>query len=73
MNDKISPETERWADEFSEIFATAVRKAQEENRRLGVPNVYSINGRVVYEAPDGRLVEHDTYDEWQREIARRSA
>lgn len=29
------------------IANTAVQKAQEENRRLGIPNWYSINGEIV--------------------------
>ncbi len=29
------------------IAQNAVRKAQEENRRLGIPNWYSINGQIV--------------------------
>ncbi len=32
------------------IANAAVRHAQEENRRLGVPNWYSINGVIVNEA-----------------------
>ncbi len=32
------------------IANAAVHKAQEENRRLGVPNWYSINGKIVNEA-----------------------
>jgi hypothetical protein len=30
-----------------------VRKAQAESRRLGVPNVYSLNGQLYYELPNG--------------------
>ncbi|MCC5934635.1 MAG: hypothetical protein LAT75_13605 [Candidatus Cyclonatronum sp.] len=33
----------------------AVRKAQEENRRLGIPNVYSKNGQIYYQLPDGEV------------------
>ena len=29
------------------IAQSAVAKAQEENRRLGIPNWYSINGKIV--------------------------
>lgn len=29
------------------IANSAVQKAQEENRRLGIPNWYSINGEIV--------------------------
>ena len=37
------------------IANRAVKKAQEENRRLGLPNVYVKNGKIVYELPDGTL------------------
>lgn len=37
------------------IANRAVKKAQDENRRLGLPNVYARNGKVVYELPDGTL------------------
>ena len=31
----------------------AVKKAQEENWRKGLPNVYSVNGKILYALPDG--------------------
>ncbi len=37
------------------IFIKAVRKAQKENRRLGLPNVYCDEGRIFYQLPDGRI------------------
>lgn len=39
---------------MTQIANEAVHKAQEENRRLGIPNVYSINGQLVYEF-DGKI------------------
>jgi hypothetical protein len=33
--------------ETERIFNLAVKEAQEENRRLGIPNYYEINGRLV--------------------------
>ncbi|NQU20227.1 MAG: hypothetical protein HQ567_03020 [Candidatus Nealsonbacteria bacterium] len=50
--------------EFEEILRIgrrAVHKAQEESRRLGVPNVYSINGFLYYELPSGELSRTDPY------------
>jgi hypothetical protein len=44
------------AAEWLRIGRIAVRKAQEESRRLGVPNVYSFNGKILYELPNGELV-----------------
>ncbi len=55
MAEPLKLETYQKADEAIRIFRTAVRKAQEENRRLGIANVYSINGRLYYERPNGEL------------------
>ena len=46
-------------DEILRIGRRAVRKAQEDNRRLGIPNVYSINGFLYYELPSGELSRTD--------------
>ena len=57
----IGIETYERIDEFLRIASTAVAKAQEESRRLGVPNVYSINDRIYYELPSGELSLNDPY------------
>ena len=33
----------------------AVKKAQENNRKKGIPNVYCIDGKLVFELPNGEL------------------
>lgn len=38
------------------IFIQAVHKAQEENRRLGFPNIYSNGKTIYYELPNGKIV-----------------
>jgi hypothetical protein len=43
------------ADEIVRVGRLAVKEAQEESRRLGVANVYFINGRTLYEMPSGEL------------------
>ncbi len=48
-------------DELLRIGSVAVSKAQDESRRLGVPNVYSINGRLYFELPSGELSTDDPY------------
>lgn len=48
-------------DDFLRIASTAVAKAQEESRRRGVPNVYSINGTIYYELPSGELSTQDPF------------
>ena len=42
-------------DEIMQLSRKAVHEAQEESRRQGVPNVYSINGHIYYELPNGQL------------------
>lgn len=37
------------------IGKSAVRKAQEENRKKGVANVYSYQGKIYQELPNGEL------------------
>ena len=54
-------ETYRQSREMKRIGKRAVRKAQEESRKLHVPNVYSINGTVVYELPDGLWTTTDPF------------
>lgn len=51
--------------ELIEIGKRAVQKAQEESRRLGVPNVYCIDGQIMYELPDGTLSPDDPYPAMQ--------
>jgi len=45
----------RKADEIVRIGRLAVNEAQDESRRLGVANVYFINGRTLYELPNGEF------------------
>lgn len=41
--------------ELTKIGNQAVRKAQEENRKLGIPNVYAKRGHIYYQLPDGKI------------------
>lgn len=50
QNGTVSDQTLRKSIEYQRIGNAAVHRAQEENRRLGVPNWYSINGKIVNEA-----------------------
>jgi predicted secreted protein len=53
---KISAETYKRMAEFVRIGNRAARHAQEENHRLGLPNIYSRNGKIIYEMPDGEII-----------------
>jgi len=46
-------ETYQKVDELMRICRSAVREAQAESHRLGVANVYSFNGELYYELPNG--------------------
>ena len=46
---------------LTRIASHAVRKAQEENRKNGVPNVYVINGKNVWQLPDSSLTDKSPF------------
>lgn len=60
-NSKLSVTTYSTIDDLLRIGSVAVSKAQDESRRMGVPNVYSIKGRLHYETPSGDLSTSDPY------------
>ena len=53
---KLKPETYERLLEFERIGNRAVRQAREENHRLGLPNIYSRNGKIIYEMPNGEII-----------------
>ena len=57
--DKLSPDIYKRTRELLQIGNRAVNKAQEENRKRGIPNVYSYNGHIYYELPNGELTKED--------------
>ena len=57
----VNQETFKKGEEFERIGQRAVRRAQEESRRLGVPNVYSIDGVLYWELPNGELSRTDPH------------
>lgn len=42
--------------ELTRLGNRGVRKAQEENRRMGIPNVYYKFGKIYYQLPDGDII-----------------
>lgn len=59
----FDPEFIRQSIEIRQIGSRAVHRAQEENRQLGIPNTYFINGHTYYELPDGTLSLEDPWEE----------
>ena len=54
---ELSPEIYKQTLEFLRIANRAAKRAQEENRKKGIPNVYSFNGHIYYELPNGELTK----------------
>ena len=59
QHDDLNLETYKWARENLRIGNRAVKKAQAENHKKGIPNVYDINGHLYYELPNGELTKED--------------
>ena len=59
--DELSLETYKQARKFLQIANRAAKRAQEENRKKGIPNVYDFNGHLYYELPNGELTKEDPY------------
>jgi len=49
------PNTKDFAAELTKLGNRGMKKAQEENHKLGLPNVYSKNGTIYYQLPDGKI------------------
>lgn len=61
QSDQLGLQAYRFAAEVEEMAAHGVRTAQEEARAAGVPCVYSINGILHWELPDGSLTTEDPW------------
>ncbi len=49
-------------DEIRKIGARAVRKAQADNHAKGLPNVYSKNGVIYWQLPDGTITMKSPFE-----------
>jgi hypothetical protein len=50
------------ASNYSKLFSKAVKEAQEENRRKGIPNVYAYQGKTFYELPNGEITTKSPFE-----------
>jgi len=57
----LPPDVRARLDKLSQLAKKAITEAREESRRMGVPNVSEIDGRVYYELPNGELSLEDPY------------
>ncbi len=68
---KITADVLKNSVEIERIGNRAVRKAQEENRQLGLPNVYwSAERGMYYELPDGTIT---TQSPWSDDASKKAA
>ena len=51
----MTNKTYKFLFEMLRIGNRAVKKAQNNNRKNGVANVYSRNGKIVFELPNGKI------------------
>lgn len=47
---------------LTRIASPAVRKAQEENRKNGIPNLYIINGKHIWQMADGSFTDKNPFE-----------
>lgn len=66
IRSQLSADAYAAIDEIVRVGNRGVAKAQSTNRQLGVPNVYSINGRLYYETTTGELSTTDPFASGQR-------
>ncbi|MDZ4658779.1 MAG: hypothetical protein SH868_14480 [Bythopirellula sp.] len=57
VSQSLNPEFRKTIDEWVAVMDSAVLNARAESRRLGVPNVYWIDGQHVFELPNGEVTE----------------
>ena len=65
-NEQLDLRAYKQAAEFKRIGNIAVREAQEENQRLGIPNVFTRNGVLYYELPNGEITRKDPFPALKR-------
>ncbi|MFQ6042226.1 MAG: hypothetical protein ACE5PV_15325 [Candidatus Poribacteria bacterium] len=61
MNEKLKLEIYEFVAEFKRIGNEAIKIAQEENRKKGIPNAYLFSGSIIYELPDGTITKENPF------------
>lgn len=62
-NDRVDNSELNRTYEVWRIANTAAKKAQEKNRKLGIPNVYSFNGQLYYENKNGEIIKGSPFEQ----------
>lgn len=61
--EKLAPELYEQAIDIERIGNRGVQNVLNENRKLGLPNVFSENGKIFYELPDGQITDTSPFKE----------
>ena len=64
---ELKASTYRQVNMLKRIGSREARKAQEENRRRGIPNAYSIGGQFIYELPSGEFTTDSPFEKDKQE------
>lgn len=59
---KLTPGIFERSAEVERIGNRGAHEAQEESRRLGIPNVYAHDGKLYYELPDGTITSQSPFE-----------
>ncbi len=55
--EKMNKESYESFLKMTNIFQKAIKNDQKKHKELGLPNVYSKNGNIVWELPDGTITK----------------
>ncbi|GAB1402228.1 hypothetical protein MASR1M68_11390 [Elusimicrobiota bacterium] len=47
---------------ITKVGSRAVNKAQKKNTQKGIPNVYVIDGKIIYKLPDGQITDKSPFN-----------
>lgn len=61
-----NPELYKLSTLAKKVGNQAVHKAQEENRKLGIPNTYSFNEKIYFEMPDGTITTESPWEKLEK-------
>ena len=50
----------KFAEKLLKLGNRAIKKAQDNNRKNGIPNVYCINGKIVFEGTPQEMLAQNT-------------
>jgi hypothetical protein len=47
--------------EIEQVGNYAIDKAVKENKKLGIPTVFSVNGKLVFQSPCGKIITKNPF------------